>query len=81
MMFESEGEASERACRREWGMSGEVLMADSSGHMFYGEGSIEAAMRTSERHEMSEKVNVCEMGMPYAESGKSNFEVMGGLIR
>ena len=49
--------------------------------MFYGEGRIEAAVRTCERHEMSEKVSVCETGMPYAESGESNFEETGGLIR
>ena len=35
--------------------------------MFYGEGRVEAAMRTCERLEMSEKVSVCETGMPYAE--------------
>jgi len=49
--------------------------------MFYGEGRVEAAMRTCERHEMSEKVSVCETGMPNGESGESNFEVTGGLIR
>jgi len=49
--------------------------------VFYGEERIEAAMRTCERHEMSEKVSVCEMGIPYAESGESNFEVTRGLIR
>ena len=38
-------------------------------------------MRASKRHEMSEKVNVSETGMPYAKSGESNFEVTGGLIR
>ena len=38
-------------------------------------------MRTCDRHEMSEKMSVCEMGMPYAESVESNFEVTGGLIR
>ena len=38
-------------------------------------------MRTSERHEMSEKVSVSETGMPYAKSGESNFEVTGELIR
>jgi len=50
-------------------------------YMFYGEGRVEAAMRTSEWHEMSEKVSVCETGMPYAKSSESNFEVAGGLIR
>jgi len=30
---------------------------------------------------MSERVSVCETGMPYAESGEGNFEVTGGLIR
>ena len=49
--------------------------------VFYGEGRVEAAMRTSERHEMSEKVSVCETGMPCAESSESNFEVTGRLIR
>ena len=44
-------------------------------------GEVEAAMSTCERHEMSEKVSVCETGMSYAESGESNFEVTGGLIR
>jgi len=38
-------------------------------------------MRTCERHEMSEKVSVCETGMPYAESSEPYFEVTGGLIR
>jgi len=38
-------------------------------------------MRTCERYEMSEKVSVCQTGMPYAESGESNFVVTGGLIR
>jgi len=50
-------------------------------YVFYGKGSVEAAMRTCERHEMSEKVSVCETSMPYAESGESNFEVTGALIR
>ena len=45
--------------------------------MFYGDGRVKAAMRTCETHEMS----VCETGLPYAESGESNFEVTGGLIR
>jgi len=49
--------------------------------VFYGEGRVEAAMRTYERHEMSKKESVCETGMPYAESGESNFKVTGGLIR
>ena len=43
--------------------------------MFYEEGRVEAAMRTSERHEMSEKLSVSETGMPYVKSGESNFEV------
>jgi len=38
-------------------------------------------MRTFERHEMSEKVSVCETGIHYAESSESDFEVTGGLIR
>ena len=50
-------------------------------YVFYGEGRVEAVMRTCERHEMSKKVSVCETGMPYAESGESNFEVTRGLIR
>jgi len=49
-------------------------------YMFYGERRVEDAMRTCERREMSEKVSVCETGMPYAESGESNFEVTKGLI-
>ena len=49
--------------------------------MFYGAGRVEAAMRKRERHDMSEKVSVCETGMAYAESGESNFEVTRGLIR
>ena len=49
--------------------------------MFYGEGRVEAAMKTRERHETSEKVSVCETDIPYAESGESNFKVTGGLIR
>ena len=49
--------------------------------MFHGEGRVEIAMRTCERHEMSEKVSVCETGMSYAESGEGNFEETGGLIR
>ena len=49
--------------------------------MFFGEGRVEVAMRTCERHEMSEKVSACETDMPYAESGESNFEMTGGLIR
>jgi len=49
--------------------------------VFYGEGRVEAAMRTCKRHEMSEMVSVCQMGMPYAKSGESNFYVMGGLIK
>jgi len=36
-------------------------------------------MRTSERHQMSERVSVSETGIPCAESGESNFEVTGGL--
>jgi len=48
---------------------------------FYGEGRVEAAKRTSESHEMSEKVSVSETGMPYTKSGESNFEMTGGLIR
>jgi len=47
--------------------------------VFYGEGKVEAAMRTRERHEMSEKVSVGETGMSYAESDESNFEVTGEL--
>jgi len=39
-------------------------MVESSGHLnnyvFYGKGRVEAAMRKSERHEMSEKVSVSE---------------------
>jgi len=50
-------------------------------YVFYEEGRVEAAMRTSERREMSEKVSVSETGMPYAESGESNFKMTGGLIR
>jgi len=38
-------------------------------------------MRTRERHEMSEKVSMCETGMLYAKSSESSFEVAGGLIR
>jgi len=49
--------------------------------VFYGEGRVEVAMRTCERHEMSEKVSVRGTGMPFAESGKSDFEVTGGMIR
>ena len=50
-------------------------------YMFYGEGRVQVAMRTSEGHEMSEKVSVCETVMPYAKSSESDFEVAGGLIR
>ena len=50
-------------------------------YVFYGEWRVEPAMRTSERHEMSEKVSMSETGMPYAKSGANNFEVTGGLIR
>jgi len=60
-------------------MSREVRMTESSGHLnmvFYGEGRVEAAMRTRERHEMSEKVSAGET-MSYAESDESNFEVTG----
>ena len=39
-------------------------------YVFYREGRVEAAMRTCERHDMSEKVSVCETGTPYAESGE-----------
>jgi len=49
--------------------------------VFYGEGRVEAAMRTRGRHEMNEKVSVRETGIPYAESGESDFDVTGGLIR
>jgi len=56
-------------------MSREMWMAGSSGH-FYGEWRVEAAMRTSEGHEMSQKVSVCETGMPFAKSSESNFEVV-----
>jgi len=41
--------------------------------MFYGEGRVEAVVRTCERHERSEKVSVCETGMPYVGSGENNF--------
>jgi len=44
-------------------------------YMFYGERRVEAAMRTSERHEMSEKVSVRETSMFYTKSDESNFEV------
>jgi len=33
--------------------------------VFYGEGRVEAVMRTSERHEMSEKVSVSETSISY----------------
>jgi len=33
-------------------------MAESSKYVFYGEGRVEAAMRTCERHDVSEKVSV-----------------------
>jgi len=49
--------------------------------VFYGEGRVEAAMRTCERHEMSAKVSMCETDMPYAESGESNSGKTGGLNR
>jgi len=48
--------------------------------VFYGKGRVEAAVRTSERHEMSEKVSVNNSKL-YAKSGESIFEVTGGLIR
>jgi len=50
-------------------------------YVFYGKARVEAAMRTSEKHEMNEKVSVSEMGTPDAKSGESNFEETGGLIR
>jgi len=50
-------------------------------YVFYREGRVVVAMRTSEGHEMSEKVSVCETGMPYVKSSESNFEVAGRLIR
>ena len=53
-------------------MSREVrMMAESSGHLnMCSTKRVEAAMRTCERDEMSEKVSVCETGMPYAEFGE-----------
>jgi len=48
-------------------LSREVRMAREFRTLKYGfYGRVEAAMRTCERHEMSEKMSVCETSMPSA---------------
>ena len=46
--------------------------------MFHGEGSILVAVRTGERHEVSEKVGMHEAGMSNPESSDGNFVTTGG---
>jgi len=50
-------------------------------YMFYGEGKIETTIRAGERHEISEEVSVSEAGMSCMKPGKSNFKMLGGLVR
>ena len=46
--------------------------------MLHGEGGISAAVRTRERHEVSEKVRMRKAAMPNPESSDGNFVATGG---
>jgi len=48
--------------------------------VFYGEGRISAAVRTGERHEVSENVGMRKAGTPDPESSDGNFVAAGGQI-
>jgi len=46
--------------------------------VFHGEGRISIAVRTGERHEVSEKVGMRKAGMPNLESSDGDFVATGG---
>ena len=46
--------------------------------MFHGEGGISVAVRTGERHEVSEKVCMCKAGTLNPESSDGDFVATGG---
>jgi len=78
-MFGRQESESDKARMCEWGIWWESRRLVSSGYtkMCSTERGISVAVRTGERHEVSEKVDMRKAGMPNPESSDGNFVATG----
>ena len=75
-----EEEESHKGSMCEWGIWWEFCRLVSSGHtkICSRERGISGAVKTGERHKVSEKVGMRKVGMPNPEPSDRNFVAAGG---